>query len=183
MSSTGTNIMSEFSQSNAKLMATALFLEYVAYAAFSIYDAHKNESPQYIYVNEQMAEEMKKAAEKGKRDKEAKKANAQKDKDAKKALKDKGDKGDKGKKDKKDKKDKKEEGKVEHEGGEEERGRGVAKRADKGAAKESKKPPQKRNQENEELCRDYEKWEMRNNNTISKIIANTFPKYFLFFAL
>jgi len=74
-------------------------------------------------------------------------------------------------------------GKVEHEGGEEERGRGVAKRADKGAAKESKKPPQKRNQENEELCRDYEKWEMRNNNTISKIIANTFPKYFLFFAL
>ena len=34
----------------------------------------------------------------------------------------------------------------------------------------------------EEVTKDYEKWEKKNNDSITKIIVNTFPKYFLFYA-
>lgn len=39
--------------------------------------------------------------------------------------------------------------------------------------------------ENEELVGgdDYEKWEAKNNDSITKIVVEFFPKYFLFFAL
>ena len=86
MSSNAT-IMSSFSQSNAKLMATALLFEYIVYAVFSMIDAYKNESPEYIYVNEKMAEELKKKAEKNKQEKSARNAKAKQENEAKKAAK------------------------------------------------------------------------------------------------
>lgn len=47
---------SDFSQANQKLMATALFFEYVAYAVFNIYDSIQKQGPEYLYINEQAAE-------------------------------------------------------------------------------------------------------------------------------
>ena len=88
MSST-TNVMSEFSQSNAKLMATALFFEYLVYAAFSIIDSYQKEGPEYVYLDENMAEEARKNKERSNKEKDAKKAKAQQEKNNKKAEKEK----------------------------------------------------------------------------------------------
>jgi hypothetical protein len=37
-------------------------------------------------------------------------------------------------------------------------------------------------QNDPEIEHDYEQWEMKNKNSITKIIVTTFPKFFLFFA-
>ena len=88
MSSTS-SIMSDFSQSNAKIMVTALFFEYVVYFVFSLLDAYKKEGPEYVYINEELQEKLKKEQEDKKRDKQAKNAKAKQEKDAKKAEKNK----------------------------------------------------------------------------------------------
>jgi uncharacterized membrane protein YukC len=82
--------MEDFSQSNAKLMATALFFEYVVYTVFSIVDLVKKDSPEYIYINEKVAENMKKkaAADKAKAQKR-KEENKKAKEDKKKAKEDK----------------------------------------------------------------------------------------------
>lgn len=61
---------------------------------------------------------------------------------------------------------------------------------EEGKDKKDKEGPQKRNAREgqaqnlnmDEIAHDYEAWEKKNNNSITKIIVNYFPKYFLFFA-
>lgn len=179
---TVTTIMDEFSQSNAKIMATALFFEYCAYFVFQVIDSYKKEGPEYIYVNKDLAAINKDKAEKARKAKDEQKKKAQADKANKKEEK---------KKEQNDKKNKKKEdakegGEMEYDGGDKnERGKGPTR-------KPNEKPNESRRggQENkpkkadkpDEFEEDYQRWDIKNKNSISKIIVNGFSKYFLFFA-
>lgn len=132
MASSYIDVMSEFSQSNAKIMATALFFEYIVYCVFAFADGYFKSGPEYIYVNEKMAAMMKEKAAKSAQEKTAKSAQAKAAKEAQKkqnndqkANKKEDKKNDK-KEDKKDNKGpnvQKEGGEIEYDGGDEERGR------------------------------------------------------------
>ena len=129
-------VMSEFSQSNAKIMATALFFEYIVYCIFSFADGYFKSGPEYIYVNEKMAAMIKENQMKQNKEKDAKNAAAKAAKEAQKKQNNDqkaNKKEDKKKEDKKkednkkdDKKVQKEGGEIEYDGGDEERGRNNA---------------------------------------------------------
>lgn len=92
MSNANAYIEGDFSQPNAKLMATALFIQYLAYAVFSIADGVKKEAAEYVYLNEKMALALRERAAKGKEEAARKKEEAKRKKDEKaKAKKDKKD--------------------------------------------------------------------------------------------
>lgn len=219
MSSSYVDVMSEFSQSNAKIMATALFFEYVVYCVFAFADGYFKSGPEYIYVNEKMSAMMKEKNAKNAQEKNAKNAQAKAAKEAQKkqnndqkSNKKEDKKEDKKKEDKKEDKKgpnvQKEGGEMEYDGGDEERGR-----VNTGPKASSKTPEipgnqrvvpppanaRERTPSNREMGReidrkaaldpaldevgyDYLKWSRKNNDSISKIIVTTFPKYFLFFA-
>ncbi|CAI2375463.1 unnamed protein product [Moneuplotes crassus] len=182
MSTTQASIMSDFSQPNAKMMASALFFEYLVYLVFSIIDAYKKESSEYVFLDEKAQAEAEKKAAENKKNKQAKKDKDKQEKAAKKAAQ-KTDK-DKNKKDK----PKKEGGEPEFDGGEEERGRGAHNSSKSGDRRDrsahSDKPRRRGEDRKDEVeeSPEYQEWYKNNNNSISKIIVNTFPKYFLFFA-
>jgi hypothetical protein len=93
MSNPNMYIEGDFSQPNAKLMATALFIQYLAYAVFSIADGVKKEGAEYVYLNEKMAQALKERAAKGKEEAAKKKEEAKRKKEEKaKAKQDKKDK-------------------------------------------------------------------------------------------
>lgn len=82
----------DFSQSNAKLMATALFFEYMAYSVFNIMDSVKKEGPEYVFVDEKLrqaqeanAKAKKEKKQKDKEEKQSKKEQSKKDKQDKKS--------------------------------------------------------------------------------------------------
>jgi len=76
--------MEDFSQSNAKLMATTLFFEYIVYSVFGIIDQVKKEGTEYIYLNEKVAEALKQNAAIAKEEAKLKKEEKKKASDTKK---------------------------------------------------------------------------------------------------
>lgn len=73
----------EFSHSNAKVMATALFFEYLSYSVFAIYDSVMKDTSEYVYVNDEVAAQAKEQAQKDKERKAKEKEEKKKQKNNK----------------------------------------------------------------------------------------------------